>query len=79
MRHAFTLVELLLVFVDIFLVDENTSGIIKFLSVLNVTKCFQAYTYIITLHMMADTYFCLACLKISMRDFRNSVQLEHCT
>ena len=45
MRHTFTIVELSLVSVDFFLLDENTSGKIKFLSVLNVNKCFQDYTY----------------------------------
>ena len=33
---------LLLVSVDIFLFAENTSGIIKFRSAINVNKCFQA-------------------------------------
>ena len=39
------IVELLLVSVGIFCFPENTSGIVKFRSVLNVNKCFKENTY----------------------------------
>ena len=44
MWHTFTIVELLLVVLDFFLFAENTSGLVKFRSVLNV-KCFLENTY----------------------------------
>ena len=71
MWHTFTIVEILLVVLET-LFAENSSGLVKFRSVLKVNKCFLLLKdNNITLHMIAYMRFCSLCYENSNACFPN--------